>query len=34
MTASLATELTKGVQGYDKKQYPGDVRVHTISPVS
>lgn len=32
MTASLATELTKGVQGYDKKKYPGDVRVHTLSP--
>lgn len=34
MTASLATELTKGVQGYEKTEYPGDVRVHTISPVS
>jgi len=32
MTKSLADELTKGVQGYDKKKYPGDVRVHTISP--
>jgi chlorophyll(ide) b reductase len=32
MTKSLADELTKGVQGYPKKKYPGDVRVHTLSP--
>eukprot|EP00286_Rhodomonas_abbreviata_P009316 CAMPEP_0181326156 /NCGR_PEP_ID=MMETSP1101-20121128/21331_1 /TAXON_ID=46948 /ORGANISM="Rhodomonas abbreviata, Strain Caron Lab Isolate" /LENGTH=301 /DNA_ID=CAMNT_0023434557 /DNA_START=235 /DNA_END=1140 /DNA_ORIENTATION=- len=32
MTASLADELTKGVQGYEKKKYPGDVVVHTLSP--
>ena len=34
MTKSLADELTKGVQGYDKKQYPGDVRVHTVVVVT
>jgi len=32
ITASLAAELTKGVQGYEKSKYPGDVRVHTLSP--
>jgi len=32
MTASLADELTKGVQGYEKKETPGKVVVHTLSP--
>uniref|UniRef100_A0A6T8K981 Uncharacterized protein n=1 Tax=Hemiselmis andersenii TaxID=464988 RepID=A0A6T8K981_HEMAN len=32
MTDSLVAELEKGVQGYDKKQYPGKVMVHTLSP--
>ena len=32
MTDSLVAELEKGVQGYDRKQYPGKVMVHTLSP--
>lgn len=32
LTASLVDELDKGVQGYDKKEFPGAIRVHSLSP--
>jgi len=32
MTDSLVAELEKGVQGYDRKEFPGKVMVHTLSP--
>ncbi|GMI35833.1 hypothetical protein TeGR_g7951 [Tetraparma gracilis] len=31
-TDSLKRELEEGVQGYEKKEMPGDVKVHTLSP--
>merc|ERR550537_891923 len=32
MTESLVKELEEGVQGYEKKETPGKVNVHTLSP--
>jgi len=32
LTASLVKELDEGVQGYDKKTFPGTIKVHSLSP--
>ena len=32
LTASLNDEIQKGVQGYDKKKTPGEVKVYSLSP--
>jgi chlorophyll(ide) b reductase len=32
LTASLVKELDEGVQGYDKKEFPGTIKVHNLSP--
>ncbi len=32
LTDSLRKELDEGVQGYEKKEFPGKVNVHTLSP--
>ncbi|KAL9139634.1 Chlorophyll(ide) b reductase NOL, partial [Amphidinium carterae] len=32
MTDSLVREIEDGVDGYEKKEYPGKVNVHTLSP--
>jgi len=32
LTDSLRKELEEGVQGYPKKEFPGEVRVHSLSP--
>ncbi|KAL3928117.1 MAG: hypothetical protein SGARI_005132 [Bacillariaceae sp.] len=32
LTESLVKELDEGVQGYDKKETPGTVQVHSLSP--
>eukprot|EP00557_Chaetoceros_sp_GSL56_P009519 CAMPEP_0176492550 /NCGR_PEP_ID=MMETSP0200_2-20121128/9066_1 /TAXON_ID=947934 /ORGANISM="Chaetoceros sp., Strain GSL56" /LENGTH=351 /DNA_ID=CAMNT_0017890135 /DNA_START=88 /DNA_END=1139 /DNA_ORIENTATION=- len=32
LTASLVKELDEGVQGYEKKQTPGKIKVHSLSP--
>lgn len=32
LTASLVKELDEGVQGYEKKEFPGTIQVHNLSP--
>ena len=32
LTATLVKELDEGVQGYEKTQYPGKIKVHSLSP--
>jgi len=32
LTESLVAEIDKGVQGYDKKNMPGNIQVHSLSP--
>jgi chlorophyll(ide) b reductase len=32
LTASLVKELEEGVQGYPKKEFPGKIKVHSLSP--
>ncbi len=32
LTASLVKELDEGVQGYDKVEFPGKIKVHSLSP--